>query len=408
MEQAVENRRKIVEPVNARTWSLIVILMIFLSSLRGIRYPGAWAYSHYLFNYNYGFVKRSLIGEIVGLVGNIFFLSYNFFFFFSIGIFILNAILIFRLSKDFIASSDTALLSCAIVFSSSMALVFLSHSVGYGDNIELLLTLLSLCIRSFYRKLCFLSLAMPVLLLVHEATLVVFFPVIFMSLVFCTDFCKKQILLLVLFSALTLVISLVASSATLSELAAGGMYLELRQKVGLPLRTDAFETLHRNNGDNLQIMRESWSDYKRYVSLILSLSVTAPTFLFITYTSIQILRRNQVKIYLMVLSFLASLSPLVMHIFAWDIGRWNTLSITTSYLMLYIIHSSKRRGTPIGLRRKNYPAIVALVFLNGMSSVTLFDDHHVNNLPFIQHFEFLFDVIKGIEKFPSYPRDTAN
>ena len=47
----------------------ILIMVVFVNSiLRGIRTPGRWAATHLLFNYDYGFTKRALLGSLVGVL----------------------------------------------------------------------------------------------------------------------------------------------------------------------------------------------------------------------------------------------------------------------------------------------------------------------------------------------------
>lgn len=138
-----------------KPWYFVIFAILFLSILRGIRVPNIWSYSHFLFNYDLGFIKRGLIGEIISQFNNPYLLSYEFFFIFSIAILFIVIVLISLLLKDLINSHNPIFIGCSVVFSSSLAVVFLSHSVGYFDHIGLLVALITLKINGFYKKIFF-------------------------------------------------------------------------------------------------------------------------------------------------------------------------------------------------------------------------------------------------------------
>ena len=64
-----------------KPYCFVILAIFFLSILRGIRFPNIWSYSHFLFNYDFGFTKRGLIGEIISQVNNPYLISYEFFLF---------------------------------------------------------------------------------------------------------------------------------------------------------------------------------------------------------------------------------------------------------------------------------------------------------------------------------------
>jgi hypothetical protein len=59
------------------------MVVLLFSILRGIRFPNIWSYSHFLFNYDFGFTKRSLVGALIGLLGHPYLITYDFFFRFA-------------------------------------------------------------------------------------------------------------------------------------------------------------------------------------------------------------------------------------------------------------------------------------------------------------------------------------
>lgn len=385
-------------------WYYVISAILFFSILRGIRFPGIWSYSHFLFNYDLGFIKRGLIGEITSQFNSPFLLSYHFFFIYSLVIFAINIILLSGLIRDFINSQNPILIGCAIVFASSLAIVFLAHSIGYFDHLGLLIALTTFKINGFYRKMLFLLLSMPVALLVHEAILIMFFPVIFMSLLLSIEKeeRRKKMILVGAFSGILLILGFIITNFTLEQPEVSAIYTRLQAKIAHPLRQDAFMVLLRDANDNFQIMKNLWFDKKRFIGLAQSLLVTAPTFLMFIYFTILILQKAKVKFYLIMLSVLASLSPLLLNLWGWDMHRWNTLSVTISFLMLHVVYSTSKNQS-ITSSRSIYAIFAFLIFLNGISSIPLFDGYHVKQFPFFEHQKYIIDLIQGHKTFPHIP-----
>jgi hypothetical protein len=387
-------------------WRFIVFSTLLLSILRGIRVPNIWAYSHFLFDYGQGVVKRGLIGTVINQLNVSYLASYDFFLILSVLFFSVNIFLISLLVRDFIKSQEPVFIWSSVLFTSSLAVVFLSHSIGYFDHIGLLLALVTLKLVGFYRKIIFLFIFMPFALLTHEAAFILFFPVIFMSLLFTLETEENtmhKLILLGLFSATAIILAFYIGNQTLTELETQQMYERVQTSVEHPLRQDAFSVLHRDTGDNLAIMQHQWSLPIRFIHLFLSLLVTAPLFAVFIYLTVLILKKTNTKVHLTALSILASLTPLMLHFFAWDMQRWNTLTITTSFLILYVVYSSilkkQRLSTPSYL----YFIFIFLLFMNGVSSVSLFDGYYVKQFPFTEHLKYFFDFFYGKEVLPYIP-----
>ena len=388
-----------------KPYCFVILAIFFLSILRGIRFPNIWSYSHFLFNYDFGFTKRGLIGEIISQVNNPYLISYEFFFIFSLAIFAINVILLSIVIRDFVNSRNPVLIGSSLVFVSSVAVVFLSHSIGYFDHIGLLIALVTLKISGFYKKILFLLPSMTFALIAHEAILIIFFPVIFMSLLFSIkpEGSIKKVVTLGLFSALSFTLVLFISGFTLKPLETHKMFINLQAEIDHPLRKDAFDVLQRDSKTNYQIMQNLWSDINRFIRLIESFLVTIPVFSVFIYFSLLFLRTSKVKFGLIILSILASVSPLLLHFFGWDIHRWNTLAVTTSFLMLYVVHSSKTNNQSVAISRNIYPIFLLLIFLNGISQIGLFDGYYVKQFPFFEHQGYIFNLISGKEVFPYVP-----
>ena len=177
----------------------------------------------------------------------------------------------------------------------------------------------------------------------------------------------------------------------------------LQAKVEHPLRRGSFVTLHWNTQDNLLIMKRMWSDKQRCIDLAHSWMVTAPVFLLFICFSVYFLKASQTKMYLMLLTILASLSPQLLHCVACDLHRWNTPAVTTSFLMLYVVYTSKASDLSIKTSQATFPILVLIVLLNGTSTIRLFDGYEVQPFPFIEHQRYVWDLITEKKASPYIP-----
>jgi hypothetical protein len=425
----VNNLKKIFMENRWFQYSILLFLLIF-SILRGIRFPNSWSYTHYLFNYDFGFVKRGFIGSIVELFDSPYLKSYEFFFLFSAAIFIANMILLIVLIRDFLKSKDPLLVWSSLVFASSLCVVFLSHSIGYFDHIGLLVVLVSLKIKGFYKKMFFLFLSLPIVLLIHEAFLVIFFPVIFMSLVFninhqtdhqtdhhtdhhtdhqtdhqTEDRCRiRKMILLGVLSVLSVLLVFVLGNHTLKRAEITKMYRNVQDQSEHPLRRDAFNVLERDSRINIIIMKKTWSQRNRFIKLGKSLLVTAPVFAFFIFYAVYILKRSRTGFFLIILTVAASLSPLLLNFIGSDMNRWNTLAILTAFLMLHQVYSREPRHQPAGVPKFVYIILFLLVVFNMVATIPLFDGYYVKQFPFLEHLEYISDLLHGQAIFPHVPR----
>ncbi len=388
-------------PAAPRLWQNLAIVILALSILRGIRYPNTWSYTHFLFNYNQGFVKRGLVGEIMSHVGPRFFLTYEFFVFFSLILLIVNFFLLGVLINDMVSSRHPILIGSGLLFASSLAVVFLAHTIGYLEHIGLFITLIALKIRSFPKKLIFLFLAFPIALFVHEGILILLFPINFMALLcYKGTAWGKKAAWLGAFSLLILVLTFTISEYTLEEAEAEQLYTSLQSNLDFPLRRDAFNVLHRDSQENFQRAMQRWSA-ERFQELRQSILVTAPTIILLFYITQMVLKHAAAPAYVRIMAVLAALSPLVMYGWGWDMHRWNTFAITTSFLMLYVL--SNVYNMPTKVSAVIYFLLGFLVVLNGMSTITLFDNYYVKQFPFMEHQNYLWDLIRGVATFPNAP-----
>jgi hypothetical protein len=84
---------------------------------------------------------------------------------------------------------------------------------------------------------------------------------------------------------------------------------------------------------------------------------------------------------------------------AGDTNRWNTLAITTSFLILSTVYTSDK-GSTADLPDSTYPILIFVLFLNATATITLFDGYAIQQFPFREHQKYILDVISGHLAFP--------
>jgi hypothetical protein len=75
--------------------------------------------------------------------------------------------------------------------------------------------------------------------------------------------------------------------------------------------------------------------------------------------------------YLYYASYLAALSPLALHLLAWDADRWNAETITTSLLVLILICRYTRGSIVTFTPRLRYAILFLIVFNISLRAVVL-------------------------------------
>lgn len=387
---------------NGRLWNVISAAILIISIIKGLRYPSAWAYTHYLFNYSFGFTKRALIGTLINLLGIPYLKSYEFFVISSTILFLADMVLIYLSIRDFINSGNKMLIGCAIIFASSLAIIFLSHTIGYFEHLGLLTTLIAMRIKGFYKKLSFLVPAFTITLLAHEVNLIIFFLVIFISLLLDikpgNDL--KKLVALGAFSAAMVGLVFYISNSTIAKKAAYQMYKDAQAEAGkISLRKDAFVVLVKSTNDNLKRQYQMWENRPMLNELEQSFLVTLPSIFTLIYLTLSILKKSGAKVLLIAFSILASISPFILHFLAWDMDRWNTLAITTSFLVLSIVYNSDKSSSA-DLSDSVYPILIFVLFLNATATIVLFDEYTVQQFPFREHQKYILDIISGRTTFP--------
>lgn len=387
------------------TVRVIAVILFFNSVLRGMRAPGRWAATHLLFNYDFGFTKRALLGSAVAALHIPTLYHYSFFFWFSLVFFAADMMFLLALLRNALSSGDNLSRIVALLFASSLGIVFLAHTIGYFEHITLLVTLVTLRTRGFYARALLVLVLFSTSLLIHETGFLLFFPVILLrfALDLTTLNTPRRLVVLCILGLLLSAMTFWIGRAHLDNATVEAMRTALQSTADYHLRQDAFLVLTRALDDNVRMTFDIWlnPEFRRYFGF--SLLVTLPTALYLLRASLIRISRNPHGIVIGWLAVIASLAPLSLHFLGWDSARWDTLTITTSFLVFTTISLSSlndgRTDQPHFL-----PLVpVMLIALNLASGIALFDNYSVQLFPYEGHLADVVDIISGRAPFPPRP-----
>jgi hypothetical protein len=380
------------------------------SILRGIQAPAYWGGTHLLFNYEFGFAKRALLGTIIAALQLPSLYHYNFYFWLSVLIFIAEMGLFLSFLKRLLNTQRQDVTLTVFVFCASLAPVFLAHTIGFSEHMILVMTLAMLLVPGFYLRAVLVALLFTIGVLIHEATFLMFFPVVCFR--FLADLAGgmdryRVFVLCLLVGALT-ALAVVVGGTHLGQDSMQALQRVLQAKADYPLSRNAFLVLTRSLGCNLEHTVECVRD-PEFLGLFFvpSLIVTLPTTTFLVYRSLSTLSRRGYGPGLRVAAAAASLSPLSLHFLGCDYNRWLTLAITTSFLVFAVAtlwcppRDVPARQDIAGAGVLNLA--IAVTAVNLTSAIALFGGYQVQDFPYEGHVEEVLMMVSGKEAFPPRP-----
>ena len=127
-----------------------------------------------------------------------------------------------------------------------------------------------------------------------------------------------------------------------------------------------------------------------------------PLPIFLTFILIKSIREQKGKISKMLLhgTIISCFSPAILILIAFDIWRWFALLQFTTFLTIFIFCLRER----LTFKYTNYSFIFNCLFvITCLTSVPLFDEYEINKLPFYNHLENIWFIIKNNESFLQIP-----
>lgn len=409
-------------PAFRRGYAVVVAVVVVVSLMKGLRLPNLYSATHFAFNYDYGFVRRGLIGQIArSILGEA---AHKYWSFVAVSFLVLLAGLAllgwaFRraLRRN---PSDLGLKAVLLVFAASPALVFNVHLIGYLDHFGLVLVL-ALLLWLTARPRSRYAVYPPVIALgvflvfVHEASVVMFGPVlVFMMIAHILTvtptgslrdrkallhFAQAALATLLIFSASLAVSSLGADLGSIV-----GLRRELARSLDYPIRPDAFVALVNSSTYNLrELMPSYWADAWSRKKVVIGGASFGPSLLFvIVYGFVAIQRLDMTPLrrrILWALLLAAAISPLTLNLVGWDTSRWYAIAVFAATLCvlalkLFFPSNSVHRASP-GL----LTAGVLAFTLSLSADILLFDGVPVQFYPFERQFDFIHHLSKAGFKY---------
>ncbi len=342
---------------------LLLATLLALSFARGFRWPYDFAEAHWLFSYDFGFMRRGLAGSLLSFVCTLFGVPVSERIIASISLLLLTTVFISLLliARDILIHSRRATCSLAVlaVLYSSGLTVALAQFNGYLDHLVMLLAFLS--ILMVFRNAFFLAFALQSLaLLIHEHTLLISLPAV--TFAAYLKRARPSVYLFIPLSVFCLMLLGLKNAET--EASQALLSARLSQFPFLTGSTPEFlASMVTTNYASFFVSIKS-SLFERLFSLQ-AIAAVLPTMLLSLYF---LFRTYSIKIYSVEGSFCLSicLIPQSMHLFAWDTDRVWYFSLLTCILLLWIFSNSSHYQSKNTLSPFFRPLCCLTVFCNSL------------------------------------------
>jgi hypothetical protein len=328
-----------------RFWIFAAALLSVVALRKGFNKPIRWAATQGQVDYSHGFIKRGLFGTLVtrplglehyarfALVSTLLLLM------------LLGLFAVFAKRTGMIARCGSAM--PLAVFGASFAVTFLGNLNGYMDIPLGILTVLVLMVKDMGKRAL---LAVPVVIaaiLIHEIFLLVFLPVIVLSFVlqgmFAATVRERRwgmvagIGVVVLAGAVTVG---TAARASRTQQSAETLRDEISKRVDFQVDPLFFNVFTRSAMDNVRIMKAQSKQHMWRMAQVGSLMILLPAaglLLAIAYRLLKLNAAGRNWGLALWACLVATLMPLTMNAFGWDVGRWYALAGVAAFLSLGVV-----------------------------------------------------------------------
>jgi hypothetical protein len=386
----------------AAMWRPRLLLFLYaLTVLKGLRMPSRWSVTHYLFNYDFGFIKRGLAGDVLWRVfgtwtGDYFFLAGV-----ALLLFFGVALLAWRLVRRLPESEDR--LPVAALMVTSPAIAILAHLAGYFEQIGYLLVLLTLLVsRRWVLTLTAMIAIAVVLPFVHEASIFWLGALTALVVVLGPGAAEVPARRRLAAAALLGVVWLgattfVLQTARITPEQAHALKNNRTEFFSIRPRQDAFDTLAVPFAHAWRDMLHRWSDTGTRIDMTMSLLTFGPAAVLLAVIAAR--RARQIvepatRTLATALVWMSTLSPLVLHFIAWDRHRWNALTAFNAGIAALVL----LRAAPdlrSGLAKPISLALVIGVAAWGLCvDPVFFDGYAPAHPPFVGQVQFLIDFLR--------------
>jgi hypothetical protein len=386
----------------ARNFALLLLFTYLLSvtAFRGIQWPNDWAEAHWLIGYQFGFIKRGLVGHLFSLL--------------PLGesreqairtasslILSIYAALIIALSCRLARKEGNHpfVLSSVVLFLVSPFIVMTAHLNGYYDHLFFMLSIVSIYL-TLKGRIVFASLVLSLGLLIHETIILVCLPISAYCILLTQPKTRSDSirdLSILLFLPLLVLSFLFLYQSFLLDADEARKQMEAHLRQSGFIRTARFVIVPKEFSRSfIEKLFEELPFFYSRISDWFYLSRIVPFLLFVLAV-VYVKLRDSRQLHLgMLLAVLCILSPLMLHLIAGDISRIWSYPLMAAYLVLWVVlEKTEKPLDPISLRPLSvilWVGAIAIYLLYSFSSYPLFDDRP-ERLDFAQRLYFYLPVL---------------
>ena len=358
---------------NMRFWYVVTAVVGVLAAFKGMRLPNRWSATQAQLDYSQGFVKRGFFGAAIA--GPLGLGHYARFAVVSYGLLTVLAVMLVVLAVKSGMAKRLGGAELLAVFFGSYGVSTMANTVGYMD---IPLAMIAVGILFVRRPMLRIALGLPltvVALLIHELFLFVFLPVLLLSFVL-QGLSEATVGGKIRVFAAGLVLAAVAGGLSLrlaheppmTSAQAATMSEHVAQRVDFEPRQDFYTVLVLSSKDNLLTMTGFFTSFDWYVKQLASVMVFGPSVFLLMAAAITVVKSSVVgaNAWVIAAGVVCGLSPLAMHVLAWDVARFNGLVCLTAFLALIV--AVRFTTGPVLVTSLRQQQVVAIVLLLSMAS----------------------------------------
>jgi len=338
-------------------FAAIAIAVALITFLKGFRMPNAWAATHFAFNYSQGFVRRGLVGEIARQIGGDDVFRYNPFALVSFLVLLAIGVALGFAVRQALRSDpgDHGFRAAVVAIAASPAIVFFVHSVGYLEDLAILLILPLILLANQIRNryaIFYIVLVLGVFFaFVHEVLVVMFGPVF--AFAFACHIVSDTrrhglrpvrltvlIAHAVLVTAVIFVVAMVVSSIGAEDAARiRALQRFLRQHADFPIRPESFQALGRSSYEAItKTMPWYWEMESSRELAARTWIAYLPGFVFLLYYGVWAVSRpglpRRLTWMFAIFYVVVTSSAHFLNLVGWDWNRWNAITLFAGLLSL--------------------------------------------------------------------------
>ena len=389
---------------STRAWPRALLLVVLaLSVLKGLRMPNRWSVTQYLFGYDFGFIPRGLFGETLSLTLGSWTRKYVVLA--AIAFVVAGALiwLIARLAARLPEVTDRG--AVTLVALASPAITMMAHLAGYLEQLGYLWVLALILLRRRWALQLAAAIGGAIVLpFVHEASILWVGALTMLAVVVSpagapsvATRMRAMALLAIVWVLSTGLVAVLARQTTTERVNA--LRTDRTASFDIRPRQDAFSPLSGSLSRSHEEMRRRWHEPATQLDMVWSITTFGPATILLALIAIRRARTfadRGTKEVAIILTIFSLAAPLLLHLVAWDLHRWNALVALNAGMAALLMLGTRPETVPIAAAAKPVGLVAALVvaFWSIASDPVLFDGYGAAHPPFAWHVTFLIQFFK--------------